>query len=559
MKGIFFTIAFFTFPLFLPGCVHNTAEDRLQEFITTHVAQVESITTHANLTYWKASTTGNRQDYDKLRQLQIEIRQIYSDPQEYALIKDLRGSGEIEDPRLRRQLDKLYYQYLRNQIEPNLLKRMVALDTKIQQRYSSFRGTMEGREVTNSDIYTILTTETDSRTRELAWKASKQVGEAIIDDFLQLVRLCNEAARELGFDSFHTLSVITSEQRVEELDRLFAELDELTYEPFVRLKDELDRILADSYGITPEDLMPWHYHDPFFQRTPLVYEQNLDLYYDKKDVKELARKYYTGIGLPVDDILARSDLYDREGKYPHAYSHDVDRRGDVRILCNLQNTERWMETILHELGHAVYSKYHDQNEPWLLREPAHSFTTEAIAMLFGRLSRNPAWMQKMLGFTQKQRAEIEAVSRKYLQFQQVLFARWAMVMYHFEKQLYANPDQDLNHLWWDLVERYQLIKRPPGPPDAGWVSKLHFTTAPCYYHNYMLGELLASQLHHHIVHRILGLESDRNVSYVGQKEIGDYLRKNVLGPGALYHWNDMIARATGEPLTAKYFVRQFIE
>ena len=559
MKGIFFTIAFFTFPLFLPGCVHNTAEDRLQEFITTHVAQVESITTHANLTYWKASTTGNRQDYDKLRQLQIEIRQIYSDPQEYALIKDLRGSGEIEDPRLRRQLDKLYYQYLRNQIEPNLLKRMVALDTKIQQRYSSFRGTMEGREVTNSDIYTILTTETDSRTRELAWKASKQVGEAIVDDFLQLVRLCNEAARELGFDSFHTLSVITSEQRVEELDRLFAELDELTYEPFVRLKDELDRILADSYGITPEDLMPWHYHDPFFQRTPLVYEQNLDLYYDKKDVKELARKYYAGIGLPVDDILARSDLYDREGKYPHAYSHDVDRRGDVRILCNLQNTERWMETILHELGHAVYSKYHDQNEPWLLREPAHSFTTEAIAMLFGRLSRNPAWMQTMLGFTQKQRAEIEAVSRKYSQFQQVLFARWAMVMYHFEKQLYANPDQDLNHLWWDLVERYQLIKRPPGPPDAGWVSKLHFTTAPCYYHNYMLGELLASQLHNYIVHEVLGLASDRNVSYVGQKAIGDYLRKNVLEPGALYHWNDMIARATGEPLTAKYFVRQFIE
>ena len=559
MKGLSFSIIFVTFSLFLPGCVHNTAEDQLQDFITTHIAQVELITTHANLTYWKASTTGNRQDYDQLHQLQIEIRQIYSDPQGYAFIQELRGSGQIEDPRLRRQLDKLYYQYLRNQIEPDLLKKMVALDTKIQQRYSKFRGTMEDKEVTNSDIYTILTTETDSRTRELAWKASKQVGEAIIDDFLQLVRLCNKAARAIGFDSFHTLSVITSEQRVEELDRLFAELDELTYEPFARLKDELDHILADSYGVTPEELMPWHYHDPFFQRTPLVYEQNLDFYYKDKDVKELALATFAGIGLPVDDILDRSDLYDREGKYPHAYSHDVDRRGDVRILCNLQNTERWMETILHELGHAIYSKYHDPNEPWLLREPAHSFTTEAVAMLFGRLSRNPAWMQKMLGFTQKQRAEIEEVSRKYLQFQQVLFARWAMVMYHFEKQLYANPDQDLNNLWWDLVERYQLIKRPPGPPDAGWASKLHFTTAPCYYHNYMLGELLASQLHHHIVHTVLGLESDRNVSYVGQKAIGDYLRKNVLEPGARYHWNDMIARATGEPLTAKYFVRQFIE
>jgi Zn-dependent M32 family carboxypeptidase len=71
--------------------------------------------------------------------------------------------------------------------------------------------------------------------------------------------------------------------------------------------------------------------------------------------------------------------------------------------------------------------------------------------------------------------------------------------------------------------------------------------------------MLASQLHNHIVHNVLRLESDQNVSYVGRKEIGDYLRKNVLGPGALYNWNDMIARATGEPLTARYFVRQFIE
>ncbi len=559
MKGLSFTVVFSTLPLFLLGCAQNSAESRLRQFITTHVAQVEPLTTQANLTYWNASTTGNKQDYDRLSQLQIEIRRIYSNPREYAFIKEIGESGQIKNTRLKRQLDRLYYAYLQNQIEPDLLKKIVDLDTKIQEEYSRFRGTMEGREVTNSDVYTILTTSKDSRTRELAWKASKQVGEAIIGDFLQLVRLRNEAARKLGFDSFHTLSIVTGEQRVEELDHIFAELDRLTYEPYVRMKQELDRILAASYGIAPGDLMPWHYHDPFFQRSPLVYEQDLDAYYKNKDVKELAERYYAGIGLPVDDILARSDLYDRKGKYPHAFSEDVDRRGDVRVLCNLQNTERWMETILHEVGHAVYSKYHDSDEPWLLREPAHSFTTEAVAMFFGRLGRNPAWMQEMLGLTEKQRAEVEEVSRKYMQFQQILFTRWALVMYTFEKQLYADPDQDLNTLWWDLVEKYQLIKRPPGPPDAGWASKLHFTSAPCYYHNYMLGELLASQLHHYIVHNVLGLESDRNVSFAGQKAIGDYLRENVFGPGALYPWNEMIERATGEPLTAKYFVGQFIE
>ena len=541
------------------GCAPNAEEKQVRQFITAHVAGIEPLTTQANLNYWEASTTGKRELYDTLGKLQVSIRQTYSDPQEFAFVREVRRAGDVKDKRLARQLDKLYYAYLQNQIEPELLKQIVDLDTKIQGQYNNFRATVDGVTVTMSDIYTILTTEKDCRKRESTWRASKQVGDAIADDLIRLVRLRNQAARKVGFENYHTLSIVTGEQSVEELDRIFDELCRLTDKPFARMKQELDRTLADRYGISPKDLLPWHYHDPFFQRTPLVYDQDLDLYYRNRDVKELAERYYAGVGLPVDDILARSDLYDREGKYPHAFSHDVDRSGDVRILCNLQNTERWMETILHELGHAIYSKYHDREEPWLLREPAHSFTTEAVAMFFGRMSRNPAWMQEMLGLSAEERSGIEEVSRKYMQFQQVLFARWAMVMYSFEKQLYADPDQDLNNLWWELVEKYQLIKRPPGLVDAGWASKLHFTTAPCYYHNYMLGELLASQLHHHIVHDVFRLTSDQDASYVGDDRLGRYLREKVFGPGALCPWNEMIERATGEPLTAKYFARQFVQ
>ncbi|MBA7666953.1 hypothetical protein ES703_75038 [subsurface metagenome] len=75
----------------------------------------------------------------------------------------------------------------------------------------------------------------------------------------------------------------------------------------------------------------------------------------------------------------------------------------------------------------------------------------------------------------------------------------------------------------------------------------------------MMGELLASQLHNHIVHKVLMLKSDEGVSYVGDRRVGDYLREKVLQPGALYHWNEMIERATGESLTPKYFVNQFIK
>jgi peptidyl-dipeptidase A len=109
-----------------------------------------------------------------------------------------------------------------------------------------------------------------------------------------------------------------------------------------------------------------------------------------------------------------------------------------------------------------------------------------------------------------------------------------------------------------MVEKYQLVNRPPDRSSHDWAAKIHFAVAPCYYHNYVLGELLASQLHHHIVREVLGLESDENVSYVGQEKAGRFLKENVFQAGDLYHWNRMIERATGEPLTARHFVEQFV-
>jgi peptidyl-dipeptidase A len=541
------------------GCAPMTKEQQMQKFVTNHVQKIKPMDKETNLAWWDAAISGKAEDYDKVSKLTLKIRRLYSNTKDFAFLKEMKDSGQVKDKVLARQLRVLYNAYLRNQIEPELLKQIVDLGTEIEKKFSTFRGTIEGKKVTDNEIKEILKTETDSAKRKLAWLASKQVGVEVADDIIRLVKLRNKAARKLGFDNYHTISLTTGEQNVEELDRIFNELYELTNEPFAELKVDLDRMLAAKYGIAITELMPWHYHDPFFQETPMVYELDLDAYYKDKDVRELGASFYAGIGLPVESVLAKSDLYEREGKNPHAFSTDIDKEGDVRILCNLKNNESWMETLLHELGHAVYDKYKDLKVPYLLREPAHAFTTEAVAMFFGRLSRNPAWMQQMLGFSDEQRAEIEKVSGKYTQLKQLIFARWAMVMYDFEKQLYANPEQDLNSLWWQMVEKYQFVKKPPQRNEPDWAAKIHFTVAPCYYHNYMLGELFASQLHNHIVHNILKLESDEDVSYVGQSKAGDFLTENVFEAANLYHWNEMIERATGEPLTPKYFVSQFVE
>ena len=542
------------------GCTRQTEQmntKTLNTFIAGHLEKVEPLRREAALAYWEAATTGNEEAYDRSSELELKIREIYSNPDEFAFLRDLWESGSISDSLLARQLQILYNAYHVNQIEPSLLKQIVELSTEIEKKFNTFRGTISGQKVNTNEIKEILKKEIASDKRKQAWLADKQVGPVVSDDLIRLVKLRNQAARSVGFENFHTLTLATGELGVKELDEIFSELYKLTNKSFSRVKGELDQILSEMYGVSADELMPWHYHDPFFQETPMVYE--LDLYYKEKDVKELAQRFFSGIGMPVESILARSDLYEREGKNPHAFCTDIDRLGDVRILCNLKSNETWMETILHELGHGVYDLYHDPEVPYLLREPAHIFATEAVAMFFGRLSRNPVWMQAMLDLSNAQRADIEKVSGKYAQLKQLIFARWAMVMYNFEKSLYAEPDQDLNRLWWDMVEKYQMVNRPSNRDEPDWAAKIHFTIAPCYYHNYMLGELFASQLHNTMIHNVLKLDSDKGVGYVWQEEAGNFLRENVLRAGKVYQWNEMIERATGERLTAKYFVAQFVK
>ena len=321
------------------GCAHNAREMELDKFITAHVEKIKPMSKEVSLASWEAAISGKPEDYDKVSELTLKVRQVYSNPQEFAFLKDAKESGQVTDAILARQLDVLYNNYLESQIEPELLKKIVDLGTKIEKNFSTFRGTIEGKKVTGNEIKEILKTQTDSGKRKQAWLASKQVGAEVADDIIRLVKLRNEAAKKLGFDNYHTLSLATAEQDVEELDRIFEQLYKLTNEPYAKLKAELDRILADKYDISVAELMPWHYHDPFFQETPLVYELDLDTYYEDKDVKELAARFYAGVGLPVESILANSDLYGREGKNPHAFCTDIDREGDVRILCNIKNNE----------------------------------------------------------------------------------------------------------------------------------------------------------------------------------------------------------------------------
>lgn len=153
-------------------------------------------------------------------------------------------------------------------------------------------------------------------------------------------------------------------------------------------------------------------------------------------------------------------------------------------------------------------------------EPAHTFVTEAVAMFFGRLANNAQWIQDIFGIDDATKAEIYQSSHASSQLRQLVFSRWAQVMFRFEKALYQDPEQDLNDLRWSLVEHYQLLHRPANREKAAdRATKVHIATAPCYYHNYLLGELLASQFGDTLSKEFFGGQSFETCSIVNHPEI----------------------------------------
>lgn len=546
--------------IIIDGCKNNKTEmeKEFKAFIQKFDSIVQPIAKESSLAYWEASLSGKDEDWKKSEELNIQLTKIFSDKESFAILKKIKESGTITDEIQKRQLDVMYNAYLGNQVDTSLLNDVIKLQTAIEKKYSNFRADVDGKKLSDNEIEEILKTSSNSTELQKAWEGHKAIGPVVAQDIINLVKKRNEIAKQLGFGNYHEMSLKLSEQDPAEISSLFDELDNMTRESFAGLKTEIDAFLSAKDKVKPEELMPWHYQNRFFQEAPAIYSVDLDKYYKNQNIEKLTTDYFSSIGMDISDMIAKSDLYEKPGKNQHAYCIDIDNLGDVRVLCNIKPNSNWMGTMLHEFGHATYDKYIDQQLPYVLRNPAHTFTTEAIAMFFGRMSSNADFLVKMNLTDTADAKKVADDSFKVLRLEQLTFSRWAQVMYRFEKSLYENPDQDLNKLWWDLVEKYQMLKRPINRNQPDWASKIHIATSPCYYHNYLLGELLASQFNHYVASTLL--KSDNfSQSYFGNKEMGSYFIEKVFKPGARYPWNDMIEKATGEKLTAKYYSEQFVK
>ena len=446
----------------------------------------------------------------------------------------------------------LYLEYLAKQVDRDLLKKMLAKSNAVERAFNVFRPKVDGKELTDNDVRRILRESTDSAERRATWEAGKKVGPVVVGDLLELVALRNEAARKLGFKNYYVLQLYCGEQSQEQVLKLFDELDELTREPFHQAKAEIDAALAKSQGIAVAELRPWHYHDPFFQEVPAVLGELPESVYKPLDIVKVCsrvlRRHWA-----ADRRRAEAEQSVRKARQePPCVLHRHRPRGDVRVLENIVPGREWLTTSLHELGHSVYSENVSAGLPYVLHTDAHPLCTEGVAMMFQRFADNVDWLEAM-GAKVSEPDEFRLAAAKLRRNQLLVFSRYCQVMFRFEMALYDDPKQDLNRLWWDLVEKYQEIKRPEGRNEPDYASKYHLIGAPAYYHNYMLGEMFASQVHHALVRTVLPGTKPDGAIYVGNKAAGQFMKRQVFAPGLTLKWDDLTRHATGEPLSPKAF------
>ncbi|RHW38102.1 peptidase M3A and M3B thimet/oligopeptidase F [Neobacillus notoginsengisoli] len=522
--------------------------ESLEQFLRELNEKMKLLTREVTEASWKAQTTGDPEWAEKLTKASTAHSLFFANKDTYENAQQFLQQDGL-DLVQKRELEVFVNNMKSKQLPEEILADLSKRSAELNLRFNTYSPEVDGKAYSANDIRDVLMNSEDLELRKKVWYASKEVGAVVEKDLLKLVGKRNEAARLLGYDNYHQMAFDLQELDRDEVFSIFRKLVEQSDETYRTMKAELDERLAAKFGIDVSEIRPWHYVDPFFQEAPPSEVTNLDRFYKGKDLVQLTTDTFNEMGIEVTDLYGKSDLYPRDKKNPTAFCTDMDRAGDVRVLCNLTESAYWMETNLHEFGHAAYFKYVDDSLPFSLHTYSHILTTEAIAMLFGKMGKDPRWLKQFLQLDEATVAELTPELEKYQQLQMLIAARWTITFVFFEKELYENPEQDLNSLWWKTVQEIQLVTPPDEVDNPDWAAKIHFTLAPVYYQNYALGELVAAQLQRYI---------ERNVSpEFFTEETGKLLIESFFKPGALSPWNEKTLRVTGEKLNPQYFAELY--
>jgi peptidyl-dipeptidase A len=544
------------------------AEMILRHYIDKNTELIRNYAMESKVALWNLNLSGNERDYKKLIALELDFnnsnqnnpdhfapdrfttftRNVFTNEQDFKLLRRLKNSGLVTDTLLKRQLSVLYQSFMGPQVEAERYKKVRFAETKLWQSFLGVEVVWEGRKYKGSQLDSLRSNANDRNMLKMVHEAYREKARQIAGDIVAMVKMRNELARDFGYTDYYQLALETKDQTPEKIISLLREIGEETDQPFFETKTTIDKLLAKRYHLPVTDLRSYHYNDERRSYLPLRFSQKMDSLYREKDPVQLAAAFFEGIGLPVQEVIDRSDLKFRKGKSSGTSVYNIDFSKDIRMMSTIYSNTEGMKKMMHLCGHASHMTNIRENIPYLLKDP-NSVVTEGIASFFENLPSNSSWLKGEFGLDEASNQEFRLLCMHYLQVDRLFRFRRLLVKSLFEREIYRDPDQNLGELWYRLNEKYLGITPPNDPEPSDWATSGYFTSFSCTVHNFVLADLFAGQLQHYLEMNILNAH---NSQYQHNRAIGNFLVEKVYQYGDLLPWEQLIVQATGEPLNPLY-------
>ncbi len=556
------------------GCLNEKqqAEKILRHYISQKEDLIRNYYMESAVALWNATISGKENDYQKLVEIELAFNKsnqdasnlfapdrfysitqnIFTNEQDFQMLQKLKKSGLITDTLLSRQLNVLYQAFMGPQIETERYQKLMNAEVKLWQAFSGLKVTLGGSKYGGNQIDSLRKNSTNPEVLKQIFEAYRVQGQLIVHDIVKMVNERNEFATNFGYKDFYELSLESKDQTPEQVGKILEEIELQTRDHFLEAKRVIDKLLAKKYNLSPEDLMPWHYNDERSSYLPEKFRKQMDSLFVGIDPIKKAGSFFAGIGSPVADVFANSDLEYRPNKSSVTAMINVDFKNDIRLISSIQPTHEGMVRMMHLGGHAAHYKSISEQVPYLLKTPNYALG-EGVARYYESLASNYGWLKSVVLAETIEQKQLILVCEHLLQVDRLFRCRRLLTMAHFEREIYRNPDQDLDKLWHDLNLRYMDLNYDDEKYSGSWAANKFATSLACNTHNLVLADVFAAQLQHTIKKRVL-----KNGNYTNNSAIGEYLENNLYKYGNTVPWEKLIEKATGEPLSTVYFVNYLV-
>jgi len=421
------------------------------------------------------------------------------------------------------------------------LEKLREIENKIAQKKNSFVFKIDNKEISKTEISKILEKEKNIELRKKAYTANIESADLIAEDLKGFVIKRNEYAKKIGYSNYYEYKLKEDyEVELEYLENLLNEVFNNSKDLIKKYSKQEQEELAKTFGINIKDLKAYHY-GLLIDKNP---QSKINEYIKNKElIPEISKKTYLGMGFDIENFEKEGklvlDLYPRKGKNTHGFCFPNDAGLDVRILANLTNNYTSLETLLHELGHAVYN-LNISRDLTVFERNTYPAMDEAIAMMMQDLALKENILEDIIP-----KNLLKEFKQTYIK-EELNFIKKALLLINFEKEMYKNPKQDLKKLWHDLKIKYQMRNKSEDL-DNGWALIPHYISHPAYYQNYFRATIIKVQIYNYLKEKLGNITENKETSKV--------LTKNLFTYGLSMKENELIENLTGKILSTDDFIK----